>query len=439
MPKASVRYVCQECGYEAAAYLGKCPECQSWNSLKEFRESKHAPRNASALHNDVTSPKRLTEVSLDEQVRMSSGFQEVDMVLGGGIVRGSVVLLAGDPGIGKSTLLLQIALAISAKKGDVLYISGEESPQQITLRAKRLISDLGSTSLELLAASDTDQIIQTIEHKKPSFVVVDSIQTIESQSLEGLAGSVGQVRYSAMQLIRIAKSLSIPIIIIGHVTKEGMVAGPMVLSHMVDVVLFLEGEKTSQVRLLRSLKNRFGPVDEVGVLTMDEKGMREVTSPEELFVSPRIEGASGSVLSVIMEGSRPFLVEIQSLAVASRLPLPRRVVSGVDQKRVELLLAVLQKQCRLPVDSHDIFINIAGGMKISDRAVDMAICLAVYSSITQRPMMTTVAMGEVGLLGEIRQIGALDKRIRETQKLGFEHVFTPSSHRHIRDVIGGLA
>lgn len=490
MPKTITKFVCQECGYDSPQWLGKCPECGSWNSFKEFRESKAV---AKASRGGATSfplasvdikPQLLKDITLHETSRMLTGFSEMDTVMGGGIVPGSVTLLAGDPGIGKSTLLLQLALNAAAgtrssshfsetlgeqprsvksarqsdvagfeqkKKADfnaqkngitsglkVLYISGEESVEQIKLRAARIAGALENTNLFLVSLTDVDAIVGLIEQEKPSLVVIDSIQTMESQALDGLSGSVGQVRYATTAFIRAAKTLKVPVIIVGHVTKEGMVAGPMVLSHMVDTVLFLEGEKFTATRLLRSFKNRFGPVDEVGVFTMAGEGMQEVKNPEELFLTKRKEAVPGSVSVVVMEGTRPFLIEIQALAVYSKLAMPRRVAAGIDHKRLELLLAVLQKQCKLNVDSYDVFVNVAGGLKVTDPAVDIGICLAVFSSLKNRPLGKVVGIAEVGLLGELRGVGNLDKRVREAKKLGFKTIITPQSHTSMVQVLQSL-
>ncbi|MBI5044815.1 MAG: DNA repair protein RadA [Candidatus Levybacteria bacterium] len=444
--KLKTSFVCQECGYDAPAYMGKCPECGNWNTFKEFRESSQTGGKAqsdSVVAASSEAPKKLSEVVYKEQSRIRSSFGEFDTVLGGGLVAGSAILLAGDPGVGKSTLLLQLCLSLSKEGKIVLYISGEESIEQIKLRADRLQErkkevknkEQKNDSLLLISLSDPDIAISHIEKIKPDLIVVDSVQTMQSANLEGLSGSVGQVRYAALHFIRTAKALRIPLILVGHVTKEGMVAGPMVLSHMVDTVLFLEGEKFTNVRLLRSLKNRFGPVDEVGVFLMDEYGMEEVANPEQIFLSRKVQDVPGSVLVVTIEGSRAFLVEIQSLAVRSTLPMPRRVVSGVDQKRVELLLAVLQKHCHLPVDSMDIFVNVAGGLKLSDPGIDLAICLAVFSSVKNIPLSKTVGLAEVGLLGELRHVSSLEKRVREAKKLGFSDIVSSQTHQFLFQIL----
>ncbi len=436
--KSTTSYVCENCGYDSPAFMGKCPECGSWNSLREIKiqnvNSKSKTGNFSSK--DInTLPKKLHEIEFQERDRFTSGFTEMDGVLGGGLVPGAVALLAGDPGIGKSTLLLQLALNISKDKKEVLYISGEESEQQIKLRANRLTSNKNN-HLNLLSISNTDAIVNVIDETRPKLVIIDSIQTMESENLTGLSGSVGQVRYAAMEFIRIAKRLNIPVIIVGHVTKEGMVAGPMVLSHMVDTVLFLEGEKFTRVRILRSLKNRFGPVDEVGVFSMEGDGMTEVKNPESLFLSNTKEPAPGSVLTATLEGSRAFLVEIQALAIYSKLPMPRRVASGVDSRRLELLLAVLQKHGHLPIDTMDIYVNVAGGMKLSDPAADLGICLAIFSSLKGIPVNKTVGIAEVGLLGELRTVPDFAKRSKEAKKLGFTNIIGTDKFKTLNQVLG---
>ncbi len=437
--KLSTSFVCQECGYDSPKFLGKCPECGEWNTLREFKNQKSKIQNKNQI-SKTTNPKTFSEISPRIGERLLTGFSEMDGVLGGGIVLGSVTLLAGDPGIGKSTLLLQSALKISQinKTEKVLYVSGEESEDQIKLRALRLSKALNHDNFLMLSVSNTDAIVEVIENIKPVFVIIDSIQTMESENLSGLSGSVGQVRYAALQFIKLAKSLNIPVVIVGHVTKEGMVAGPMVLSHMVDTVLFLEGEKNTGTRILRSLKNRFGPVDEVGVFTMQENGMGEVKNPEQIFLGENKNKAPGSVLVATLEGTRAFLVEIQALVVYSKLPMPRRVASGFDYKRLELLLAVLQKHCRIPVEQMDVFVNIAGGLKLSDPAADLGICLAVFSSFKNVILEKTVGAAEVGLLGELRSVSFLEKRIKQAKKLGFTKIITALDFKGLNDVLRSL-
>lgn len=442
--KTKISYVCQECGYDSPQWLGKCPECGSWNSLKEFRQAASSASSAvssAVLAVQSNKPQKLAEIAHQEKLRMVTEYRELNSVLGGGLVAGSATLLAGDPGVGKSTLLLQLCLSLATAGKTVLYISGEESVEQIKLRAERVITKnklKNPEGLFLLSLANPDTGVTHIEEMKPDLVIVDSIQTMQSENVAGLSGSIGQVRYAALHYIRTAKALRIPVILVGHVTKDGMVAGPMVLSHMVDTVLFLEGERFSRIRLLRSLKNRFGPVDEVGVFSMEDAGMSEVKDPSQLFLTDHKVEVPGSVLVVTMEGSRVFLVEIQALAVSTRLPMPRRVASGVDPRRLELLLAVLQKHCRIPVDTTDVFVNVAGGMKLSDPAVDLAICLAVYSSMKNFPLSKTVGIAEVGLLGELRRVSGLEKRTREAKQFGFDKVITAETYQSLPQVLLSL-
>lgn len=475
MPKEHLSFVCQECGYDSPAYLGKCPECGNWNTFKEFRQASSGKRQGGAGQARMTAsnaalqrPQSLSEVVLSPKNRFFTGFAEMDTVLGGGIVMGSATLLAGDPGIGKSTLLLQLCLNLaganlqknqtnresdSQKAGNsgtpsfpsvsktVLYISAEESKEQVAMRAKRLLAEATGekqvvpSNLLLLSITNVDEIIGILEDIKPDFVVVDSVQTVESEEAGGLAGSVSQIRYATSRFIRCAKQHNIPIFLVGHVTKEGMVAGPMVLSHMVDTVLFLEGEKYTKTRILRSFKNRFGPVDEVGIFLMEGEGMQEVKNPEQIFLSENKQAAPGSVLTVILEGSRPFLIEIQALVVYSKFPMPRRVSSGLDNKRVELLLAVLQKHAKLPLENYDVFVNVAGGIKVQDRAVDLGICLAVYSSLKNKSLTKAVGIAEVGLLGELRKVPDLTKRVKEARKLGFTKVLSSETQGTLMETL----
>lgn len=442
MAKATINYVCQECGYDSPQWLGRCPECEAWNSFKEIRVAQTVKKTDSVFSVMPVNlkPKTLQEISPKETKRITTTYSEMDNVLGGGVVPGSVTLLAGDPGIGKSTLLLQTALSIAQNvKSSVLYISGEESEEQVKLRANRIMPKGSANNFLLLSLTNTDAISEVVQNIKPALVIIDSIQTMESENAGGLSGAVGQVRYSAQTFITVAKTQHIPFVIVGHVTKEGMVAGPMVLSHMVDCVLFLEGEKFTTTRILRSLKNRFGPVDEVGIFMMQGEGMLQVDNPEQLFLS-QVDGKAvpGSVMAVTMEGTRAFLVEIQALVVPSRLAMPRRVASGIDARRLELLLAVLQKQCRLPVAASDVFVNVAGGLKLADPGVDLAICLAVYSSFKNISLSKTVGIGEVGLLGELRKVNGLDKRVKEAEKLGYNNVLTSQRYKTLNDVIAKI-
>lgn len=436
MAKVNTSFVCQECGYESPAFLGKCPECGEWNSLKEFKVQ-NVKSDFAKERSSKVKPLTLSQISSDKNKRISTHFLEMDNVMGGGVVAGSVTLLAGDPGIGKSTLLLQTALNISQKKQTVLYISGEESQEQVKLRAQRLTKQTKNDNLLLVSLTDTDAICNLISETKPDFVIIDSIQTMESENLTGLSGSIGQVRYATSEFIKLAKGINIPVILVGHVTKEGMVAGPMILSHMVDTVLFLEGEKNTGTRLLRSLKNRFGPVDEVGVFEMAGDGMKEIKNPEEIFLG-KGNNAPGSVLVANMEGTRAFLVEVQALCVFSKLPMPRRVASGIDYKRLELLLAVLQKHAHLPVDTMDVFVNVAGGIKLTDPSCDLGICLAVFSSIKNINLSKYVGVAEVGLLGELRNTPFLEKRVAQAKKLGITKIISSKNYKTIEEVVKSL-
>lgn len=424
-------FICQQCGYESQSWYGKCPQCGTWNSLVET--VKEVPSSAGKSRTSFRSgalsqakPQKLSEVRHIEKNRLKSGFEEFDRVMGGGIVPGSVTLLAGDPGIGKSTLLLHVI----ARSGG-LYVSGEESAEQIKLRAKRLgiegknISVLSETSVESIAAA-----LEMSEDK--SLVVVDSIQTLTSADLDGMAGSVGQIRHCAEVLLSVAKSRGIPMIIIGHVTKEGTIAGPKVLEHMVDTVLYLEGERFANARILRTFKNRFGAVEEVGIFEMDEKGLKEISNPSALFLQDRVKNVPGSVITVVMEGTRPMLVEIQALAVPSQLAMPRRIGNGVDYNRLQLIVAILSKRLSVPLGSFDIFVNVSGGMKIDEPAADLAVALSILSSFKNKPLdPKTAVFGEVGLLGEVRSIGSDDRRTKEAHRLGFTAVISPKTVRNI--------
>lgn len=438
MSKQITSFVCQQCGYNSPQWMGKCPECSSWNSFVETIEQKTTGRKATRSRTTIVQPQRLKDVTSEAKRHTPTGFVEFDRVLGGGIVKGAVMLLSGDPGIGKSTLLLQVALNFSSS---VLYVSGEESAQQIKLRADRLKQyNNANETPYILTEVEVDTIIDTIRKLKPGLVVVDSIQTMESESLTGIAGSVGQVRECAARLVRVAKEEGIPIFLVGHVTKEGTIAGPMVLSHMVDAVLFLEGERFKTLRILRSLKNRFGPVDEVGVFKIEQNGINEVKNPSELFLSvdsaeAKKKDVPGSIVVAAIEGTRPMLVEVQALVLPTKLAFPRRVVSGLDAKRVELLCAVLQRQAGLPLDRYDIFLNVAGGLKLSEPGIDLGICLAIASSLNNVPLKSAVAIAEVGLLGELRDVSDRGKREHEAKRLGFTQVFSVQLYKTIGDVM----
>ena len=426
--KTKSQFVCQQCGYSQSQWAGKCPSCDVWNSMvettfTETRNSKHQILNKSQIIN-------LKDIKIDEKKRLKTGEAELGNVLGGGLVGGMVILVAGEPGIGKSTLLTQVALQFSEKsaQGVVLYVCGEESTSQVALRAKRIGLHLvrsadhprSNPSVVLLESTDVDEIVAKIEEIKPGLVIVDSIQTLTTQDLTGVAGSVGQVRECAQRLALSAKRSGIPLFMVGHVTKDGTVAGPAVLMHIVDTVLWFEGERGQSLRLIRAVKNRFGPTDEVGVFEMGESGLAGIDNPSKLLLAERVKDVPGSVVSVVLEGTRPMLVEIQALVISTSLTIPRRVATGVDFARLQMLVAVLVKRAGLHLGDQDIFINVTGGVKLADRGIDLAICLAVASSFLNKFIAADVAaVGEVGLLGEVRKVGGLEKRVKEAKKLGY--------------------
>lgn len=420
-------YVCQQCGYETPSWYGKCPNCSAWNSLVEMVKEQVAKstsiKSRLSLERGIAKTQKLFEVKHIEKNRAKTGIVEFDRVMGGGIVPGSVTLLSGDPGIGKSTLLLHVL----DKVGGV-YVSGEESAEQVKLRAKRL--GISGENITILAETNVESIIQTLSSTRESnsLVIVDSIQTLSSDDLEGLAGSVGQLRHCAELLTGVAKAKAISLIIIGHVTKEGTIAGPKVLEHMVDTVLFLEGERFANARILRTLKNRFGPVEEVGIFEMVGEGLVEVNNPSALFLTDRVKNVPGSVVTVLMEGTRPLLVEIQALVVPSQLAMPRRVGNGIEYNRLQLLVAVLQKRLNIPLGTFDIFVNVSGGLKISEPAADLAIAIAIISSFKNKAVDPGAAVfGELGLLGEVRSIGSSERRMKEAKRLGFTVVVSPQT------------
>ncbi len=429
MAKASnISFVCSSCGYDSQKWYGKCPECGEWNTMKEFSVPQGVKKSFSKeTIVQISEPKKLSEVKTSQNSRISTGFSEFDRVLGAeassGIVPGSVILLSGDPGVGKSTILLQIALYLSSHGKKVLYVTGEESEAQVTLRAKRLSKEAAFKNADLfvLATPYVDAALQHASKDKYDLVIIDSIQTMEGENIPGYAGSIPQVRHATGRLVSFAKGTNIPVILIGHVTKEGMVAGPMMLSHMVDTVLYLEGEKMTGVRILRSFKNRFGDTSEVGIFGMEEYGLREITNLSDLFLGEQVP-SPGSSVAVIMEGSRPLLVEIQALVIHSKLPYPRRVANGISEKRVELLLAILQKHAHLPLDTYDVFVNVVGGFKISEPASDLAVCMSILSSFKGSGSEKVAAVAEVGLLGELKKVMSLDKRVKEAKKFGLKTI-----------------
>lgn len=424
--KIKTIFRCQACGASFPKWAGQCTDCGGWNTVQEEQvmNSKASQSGYAAAVNGKVTP--MLEVELTEQSRMPTELAELDRVLGGGLVAGSVVLLGGDPGIGKSTLLLQTLAHMSAKY-TTLYVTGEESLQQVTMRAKRL--GLPEENLKLLCETQVEQILAIAQQEKPQVIVIDSIQTIYTEMMQSAPGSVGQVRESAAQLVRFAKQSHTAIFLVGHVTKDGSLAGPRVLEHMVDAVLYFEGEKDSRFRVVRAIKNRFGAVNELGVFAMTEKGLRLVNNPSALFLSRYEQPVSGSVVMVTWEGSRPMLVEVQALVDDSHAPNPRRVTAGMEQNRLAILLAVLHRHGQVATFNQDVFINVVGGVRLSETAADLALLFAVYSSLRNKPLpIDLVVFGEVGLAGEIRPVQSGQERLREAAKHGFKRAIVPKGN-----------
>ena len=428
MAKArTTAFFCKEWGYESAKWTGQCPACREWNTMVEEPVAKKASDRRAVIPErgrQKIQPVRLSEVSIEEQDRISTGYQELDRVLGSGIVAGSLVLVGGDPGIGKSTLLLQVCRNLAAEGHKVLYISGEESLKQIKLRANRI----GRITGELLFLCETslDDIQEAIQETKPEIVIIDSIQTMYREDVSSAPGSVSQVRESTNILLQIAKGMGISVFIVGHVTKEGVVAGPRVLEHMVDTVLYFEGERNASYRILRGVKNRFGSTNEIGVFEMQEQGLEEVENPSEYLLSGRPEEASGAVVACSLEGTRPILLEVQALVAQTNFGMARRTAAGTDYNRVNLLMAVLEKRCHYEMSRYDAYVNIAGGVRMNEPALDLAIVLALVSSLKDRPVNPKcIIFGEVGLSGEVRAVSMAEQRVREAIKLGFESCILP--------------
>ena len=437
MAKARVQYVCQTCGTTSHKWAGQCKGCGEWNTMVETIVQPQKDATALRSWMPVSQPQPLPDIKADQFQRLPVANGELARVLGGGIVPGSVVLIGGDPGIGKSTLLLQASAQLADGQEPVLYISGEESVHQIKMRADRL--GLQQSALYVVSEVSLDQILGHIEQLGPRLVVVDSIQAISSEELESSAGSVSQVKACATALLRLAKAKGIPLFLVGHVTKAGAIAGPRVLEHIVDAVLYLEGDRFHTYRLLRGVKNRFGSTHEVGVFEMTEQGMVEVANPSEAFLAERLPNTSGSSIAVTMEGTRPLLVEIQALASTTSFGQPRRTANGVDFNRLLLLVAVLSKRVGLRLFDQDVFVNVVGGLRISEPAADLALALAIASSFQNRPLPADLAaVGEVGLSGEIRTVGHLSRRLNEAAKLGFSRCIVPATHRTLREVPAGM-
>lgn len=415
-------FFCQECGYESSKWVGQCPACKAWNTMVE----EIVDKKSSVTHRQITEVQvaKLNDVRSSSEKRMDTHIEELNRVLGGGIVPGSLVLVGGDPGIGKSTLLLQTCKSLSDQKIAVLYISGEESLQQIKMRADRI--GIFSDEMTLLCETNLDLIQGVIEERKPQVVVIDSIQTMFRENVNSAPGSVSQVREATSVLMRLAKEQGIAIFVVGHVTKEGTVAGPRVLEHMVDTVLYFEGDRYASYRILRAVKNRFGSTNEIGVFEMCQSGLREVPNPSEYMLDGKPKNASGSIVVCTMEGTRPLLVEIQALVCHSAFGMPRRTAAGVDYNRVNLLMAVLEKNVGVRLADQDAYINIAGGMKVSEPATDLGLVLAIISSFRNRPIAEDmICFGEVGLSGEVRSVNMVEQRIAEAHKLGFKQCILP--------------
>ena len=430
-------YFCQNCGHEEAKWLGQCPMCKEWNTFVEERIDSGITKGTTVAARAVNEAKvvPITEVSADDDTRNKTGIKELDRVLGGGIVPGSLVLVGGDPGIGKSTLLLQVCQRM-AKQQKILYISGEESLKQIKLRANRM--GQFSDNLSLLSETSLDIIESVILETKPDVVVIDSIQTMLREDIGSAPGSVSQVRESTNFLMQLAKGNTIPIFIVGHVTKEGVVAGPRVLEHMVDTVLYFEGDRHAAYRIIRGVKNRFGSTNEIGVFEMSSEGLREVLNPSEFMLDGRPEDASGSVVACLMEGTRPILVEIQALISHTNFGMTRRTAVGTDYNRVNLLMAVIEKRIGVQMCDYDAYVNIAGGMKINEPALDLALVMALISSFKNRVIdPKTIVFGEVGLAGEVRAVSQADKRVQEAKKLGFTTCIMPAvSKKNLTEITG---
>jgi DNA repair protein RadA/Sms len=424
MAKQKTKFSCQECGYESPKWLGKCPGCEAWNTfIEELETAKPQMTHSSLLH---TKEKAVSIINIKsgEEQRIRTGNNELNRVLGGGIVPGSLLLVGGDPGIGKSTLLLQTSFDLTQVGKKVLYISGEESIRQTKLRADRL--NVSSELLYVLCETNLEQIEASIEEVQPDFVVIDSIQTVYHPAISSAPGSVSQVRECTGHFMRIAKIKGIATVLVGHVTKEGAIAGPRMLEHMVDCVLYFEGERHHSYRLLRAVKNRFGSTNEIGIFEMRESGLVEVSNPSELFLSERSLGVAGSTVVASIEGTRPMLVELQALVSATNFPSPRRMATGIDHNRLSLIIAVLEKRMGMFLQNQDAYVNVAGGIKLDEPAVDLAIAVCIASSLRDQPTQPyDVVFGEVGLTGEVRGVSRVDQRVREAEKLGFRRVIVP--------------
>lgn len=426
--KQKVMFMCNNCGYESAKYLGKCPACGEWDTFVEEKISNETDsRNRISLSNQIAKAQTIKNVKIEQTGRIKTKLLEFNRVLGGGVVPGSLVLLGGDPGIGKSTLLLQVSSELNQLNGVVLYVTGEESPGQIKMRAERLtISD---TDFYIYSETDLSLIVETIEEVKPDYIIIDSIQTMFNPRVDSVAGSVSQVRESTSLLMQLAKTNNLTIFIVGHVTKEGNIAGPRMLEHMVDTVLYFEGDQHQSHRILRAVKNRYGSTNEIGVFEMRETGLREVLNPSELFLEERLEGASGSSIVSALEGTRPLLIEIQSLVSPTAFGNARRTASGLDYNRVTLIMAVLEQRCGLLLQNYDAYLKTAGGVKLNEPAIDLSIAISIVSSYRDVETKGSDAfIGEIGLTGEMRSVSSIQLRVNEAAKLGFKRIFIPKNN-----------
>ena len=420
---SKIKYICSECGYNSQKWLGKCPNCDSWGTFEEEVDIKRTLKN---IQSAEVSINKISEIEIAKEFRMVTQYEEFDRVLGGGLIKGEVVLITGSPGIGKSTFLLQLSEEYS-KIGNVFYVSGEESPRQIKQRAERI--NVNSGNLYILNDTNIEKIEKVVLEDKPKVVVIDSIQTLYSENVNSIPGSVTQIRETTLKIIEIAKKYEIAFYIVGHVTKDGKLAGPKLLEHMVDAVLQIEGEENSYYRIVRSIKNRYGSTNEISIFDMKENGISEVKNPSEFFISDREEKNIGSIIVPIFEGSRVFLFEIQSLLGTPNFGMPRRTVEGYDRNRVEILSAVLSRSLNIDVNSKDIYINIPGGIELNDRSSDLAVVFSLLSSVNKIPVSQKIAaIGELGLRGEVRKVSFIKNRINELEKLGFTGVYLPKSH-----------
>ena len=429
MAKVKTQFLCSECGYVSPKFLGRCPNCGRWNTLVEERisEPKNERKSRVSFEGKSSKPQLISEVKMHEEPRVKTGMEELNRVLGGGVVDGSLVLIGGDPGIGKSTLLLQLSGQLAATDRDVLYVSGEESASQIKMRAERL--QVNSERFYLYPETDMSNIRAVIEELHPQYVIIDSVQTMQEPDIDSAVGSVSQIREITAELMQIAKTNNITIFIVGHVTKGGAIAGPKILEHMVDTVLYFEGDLHHTYRILRAVKNRFGSTNELGIFEMREEGLREVANPSEIFLEERLQDANGSAIVVSIEGTRPILVEIQALITPTIFGNAQRTASGLDRNRVSLIMAVLEKRANLTLQNQDAYLKAAGGVKLDEPAIDLAIAMSIVSSFkNQGTRPTDSFVGEIGLTGEIRRVNRIEQRVAEAQKLGFQRILIPKNN-----------